>query len=141
MRTPLVMGNWKLHGSSQTNTQLVQQIIQKTKDSSKNIAICPPCLYLSQVSALLKDSSIKLGAQTMDLNDTGAFTGDISPLMLQDVGCQFVILGHSERRQFHNESDDIVARKFKKAIESQLIPVLCVGESPNNSKLGKVKPW
>lgn len=139
MRSPLIMGNWKLHGSNQANKLLIDNLIQKTADSHKEIVVCPPYVYLHQVHELLKDASIKLGAQTADLNDTGAFTGEISIPMLHDVGCQYLILGHSERRSLHNESDALIALKFKKAIATGLIPVLCVGESLEQFESGQSK--
>ncbi len=129
MRTPLIMGNWKLNGSTQFNVDLTQKLCQYSNHCTKEIAVCPPFVYLTQIRDLIDNKPIQLGAQNVDINDTGAFTGEISTKMLKDIGCTYVILGHSERRTLHQESDAVIAGKFKKVVATGLKPVLCIGEN------------
>ena len=130
MRTPLVAGNWKMNGSRASVAELMQGVTTGCKDlSGVEMLVCPPYVYLSQVEAFTSSSNVMLGAQNIYTEAGGAFTGEISGPMLADAGCQYVIVGHSERRALMGESDSIVAAKFAAALEHELIPILCVGES------------
>ncbi len=129
MRRPIVAGNWKLHGSRVENARLVEELIaQLPSKASATCIVCPPFVYLQEVARLLHQSSIELGAQDVCAEAQGAFTGEVSAAMLKDVGCEYVIVGHSERRLIYRESDQLVARKFAAAQSKTLVPILCVGE-------------
>ncbi|WP_334471154.1 triose-phosphate isomerase [Arsenophonus sp. PmNCSU2021_1] len=140
MRHPLVMGNWKLNGS----TKMVEELIGNLRNELNNVtgcdvAIAPPALYLAQVKQALTGSKIALGAQDVDVNLSGAFTGDNSAEMLKDIGAKYIIIGHSERRTYHQESDEFIARKFAVLKSQGLTPVLCIGESEEENSAGKTE--
>ncbi len=118
--------------------ELARGVVQESKGAgSVNIAVCPPGLFLSGVGAALAGSHVRLGAQNMYWVDEGAYTGEISAQMLLSVGCHYVILGHSERRQYFGETDSDVSSKVKQAVTSGLVPIICVGEHLNERKSGK----
>jgi triosephosphate isomerase len=130
MRQPLVAGNWKMHGSRAENASLVRSLLDHARpDSRSEVMLCPPFVYLLEVGRLLKDTDVSLGAQSVCAEPQGAFTGEVSAAMLKDVGCRYVLVGHSERRQIYGESDALVARKFVAAQSQGLLTVLCVGET------------
>jgi len=130
MRRSLVAGNWKMNGSRAENASLVRSLLDQARpDSTTEVLLCPPFVYLHEVGRLLKDSDVALGAQSLCAEAMGAFTGEVSAAMLKDVGCSYVLVGHSERRQVYAESDALVARKFVAAQSQGLVPVLCVGET------------
>jgi len=130
MRQPLVAGNWKMHGSRAENASLVSGLLDLLQPGKRaEILLCPPFPYLMETGRLLKDSGVALGAQSVCAESQGAFTGEVSAAMLKDVGCGYVLVGHSERRQLFGESDALVARKFMAAQGQGLVPVLCVGET------------
>jgi triosephosphate isomerase len=130
MRQPLVAGNWKMHGSRAENASLVSGLLDLLQPGKHaEILLCPPFPYLMETARLLKDSGVSLGAQSVCAESQGAFTGEVSAAMLKDVGCRYVLVGHSERRQVFAESDVLVARKFMAAMSQGLVPVLCVGET------------
>jgi triosephosphate isomerase len=130
MRQPLVAGNWKMHGSRAENASLVSGLLDLLQSGKRaEILLCPPFPYLMETGRLLKDSGVSLGAQSVCAEAQGAFTGEVSAAMLKDVGCRYVLVGHSERRQLFAESDALVARKFVAAQGQGLVPVLCVGET------------
>ncbi len=130
MRQPLVAGNWKMHGSRAENASLVSGLLDLLQPGKRaEILLCPPFPYLMETGRLLKDSGVALGAQSVCAESQGAFTGEVSAAMLKDVGCRYVLVGHSERRQLFGESDALVARKFVAAQGQGLVPVLCVGET------------
>jgi triosephosphate isomerase len=130
MRQPLVAGNWKMHGSRAENASLVSGLLELLQPGKRaEILLCPPFPYLMETGRLLKDSGVALGAQSVCAEAQGAFTGEVSAAMLKDVGCRYVLVGHSERRQLFGESDALVARKFMAAQGQGLVPVLCVGET------------
>jgi len=129
MRRPIVAGNWKLHGSRAENGRLIEELTaQFPAKAVATCVVCPPFVYLQECGRLLRGSSIELGAQDVCAEAQGAFTGEVSAAMLKDVGCDYVIVGHSERRLIYRESDQLVARKFAAAQSKSLIPILCVGE-------------
>jgi triosephosphate isomerase len=129
MRQKLVMGNWKMHGSLQGNAALLADLVAGTATLTAAVAVCPPYPYLAQVTTLLAESSIAVGAQNLSEQTAGAFTGEVAGAMLKELGCGYVLVGHSERRTLYGESDALVAAKFAAAQRQGLIPVLCVGET------------
>ena len=130
MRQPLVAGNWKMHGSRAENASLVNDLLDLLPAGKRaEILVCPPFPYLLETGRLLKDSGVQLGAQSVCAEAQGAFTGEVSAAMLKDVGCRYVLVGHSERRQLYAETDALVARKFVAAQAQGLVPILCVGET------------
>ena len=138
MRKPLVAGNWKMHGSRVDNAALVRGLLDALKaESIAEVLLCPPHVYLWETARLIKDSDIQLGAQNVCAETQGAFTGEVSAAMLRDVGCQYVLVGHSERRQIYGETDTLVARKFVAAQSQKLRPVLCVGETLEEREGGR----
>ena len=129
-RKPLVAGNWKMHGSRAEAARLVGDLISRgTGPDTVEAIVCPPFVHLGEVGVQLKGSRIGLGAQDVCAEESGAHTGEISASMLADIGCRYVIVGHSERRAIYGESDELVARKFAAAGRHALVPILCVGES------------
>ncbi|UDG79886.1 triose-phosphate isomerase [Candidatus Steffania adelgidicola] len=137
MRHPLVIGNWKLNGSKLMVLELITVLRNKLSNVINcNIVIAPPILYLHLAKKYLNGSQILLGTQNVDIHLTGSFTGEISAEMLKDIGAKYIIIGHSERRIYHKESDELIAEKFAILKKTGLIPVLCVGESKeeNNAK-------
>ncbi len=130
MRQQLVAGNWKMNGTNAETKQLVGDISYGLYEELKSeVLVCPAFVYLLGAARLLRDTQIRLGAQDLSAEPEGAFTGEVSGSMLKDVGCQYVIVGHSERRALYHEDDAVVARKFVAAQREGLIPILCVGES------------
>jgi triosephosphate isomerase len=137
MRRPLVAGNWKMHGSRAEAAALLDELIQQQGDKlAAEIAVCPPFVYLQEAARRLKESNIALGGQDVCAEPVGAFTGEISAAMLKDVGCRYVIVGHSERRALYFEDDQLVARKFVAAQSQKLTPILCVGETLEQRERG-----
>lgn len=139
MRTPFIAGNWKMNTTVNEAIKLVSEM-KSGLEAVENveIAICPPFVSLKTVRDLLSGSTIKLGAQNMHFEEKGAFTGEISPLMLSAM-CDYVILGHSERRQYFGETSEIVNRKVKAAIIAGLNPILCIGENLTEFEAGKTE--
>jgi len=129
-RTPLIAGNWKMYKTNDEAAETAGHLMELVKDvTARDIMIAPPFTALSQVSEIISSSPIGLGAQNLYWEKEGAFTGEISPSMLMSAGCQYVIIGHSERRQFFGETDETVNQKIKAVIAHELIPVFCIGES------------
>lgn len=131
MRRKVIAGNWKMHKDLSESQNLISKLTNAlNKEETKcDVIICPPFTSLSEAAALVKNTKVKLGAQNMYFEDKGAFTGEISAAMLKSVGCEYVILGHSERRTIFGESDSTVNKKIKKALSSGLRPIFCIGES------------
>jgi len=129
-RRPLVAGNWKMHGSRAENAALLDALLHgQPANATSDVLVCPPSVYLWEAARLLKSANIALGAQSVCAEAIGAFTGEVSASMLKDVGCQYVLVGHSERRAIYKEDDALVARKFVAAQAQNLTPILCVGET------------
>jgi triosephosphate isomerase len=125
----IIAGNWKMNKDLNESQDLVSKIINGLGNDTKcDIIVCPPFTSLSEVSSLIKTTPIKLGAQNIYFEDSGAFTGEISASMLKSVGCEYVIIGHSERRNIFGEPDEVINKKIKKALEHSLKPIFCVGE-------------
>ncbi|MEL7537535.1 MAG: triose-phosphate isomerase [Pseudomonadota bacterium] len=135
MRKPLVCGNWKMNGSSAGNESLIAGI-RAAGDVGAELAVCPPAVYLAQVGELLAGSTVALGAQDARAESAGAFTGDIAVTMLTEFPVQYVIVGHSERRALHGETDLTVAEKFVAVLDAGLRPILCVGETLDEREAG-----
>lgn len=130
MRTPLIAGNWKMNNNIVESLDLVNNLMQLTKDSNRvEVLVCSPFTSLFSIKQILKNTNIKLGAQNMHYEENGAYTGEISPLMLKDIGVDYVIIGHSERRQYFNETDETVNKKLNAALKFGIKPILCVGET------------
>lgn len=139
-RVPLIAGNWKLHHTLGETQTLCQMLVRELTDSSQvQVLVAPPFTSLHAAKAALGNSGIALGAQNCFYADKGAFTGEISPPMLLDVGCTHVIVGHSERRQIFLENDSLIARKFWALKTHGLIPILCVGETLDQRKQGQAQ--
>ncbi len=137
MRDFLVAGNWKMNGSSAANAELVAGIVAGVPEGSGfSLLVCPPYPYLASVVAQTQGSAVKVGAQNVSEHDKGAFTGEVAPGMLQDLGCDYVIVGHSERRAMYGETSAQVAAKFKSAQAAGITPILCVGETLEEREAG-----
>ena len=129
MRQPLVAGNWKMNGSLDSVTSLIEGIkVGLGSVTTAEMAVCPPYVYISTVASLIGDAAISLGAQDVSDQESGAYSGEVAPGMLTDVGCKYAIVGHSERRSIYGESDEFTASKFAAARKAGLVPILCVGE-------------
>ena len=140
MRPLTIIGNWKMNGSLSANQQLIQAMLGlglTDLAKSARLALCVPYPYLIQVADLLANSGVALGAQDVSDHPNGAYTGDVSANMLQELGCRYVIVGHSERRQYHHEGDGLVARKAKAALQANMTPIICVGETEEEHDDGK----
>lgn len=141
MKKKIIAGNWKMHKTIKTGSDLISEIksdlLKNPVPDHVTVVVCPPFTSLDSASALLKDSKIGLGAQNMFYETEGAFTGEISGEMLKSVGCKYVILGHSERRTYFGETDEIINKKIKKAFEFELIPIFCIGETLQERENGK----
>ncbi|MDJ0625971.1 MAG: triose-phosphate isomerase [Candidatus Caenarcaniphilales bacterium] len=140
MRKKLIAGNWKLNPKSKKEAiDLVSQIKSEVNEklSKVEVAFCVPAIYLESVKEVLKDSNIKLGAQNCYFEESGAYTGEISATMLNDIGTNYVILGHSERRTIFGETDEVICQKSKVALSNNLTPIVCVGETQEEREAGK----
>ncbi|MDD5503695.1 MAG: triose-phosphate isomerase [Candidatus Omnitrophica bacterium] len=138
MRKPIIAGNWKMFNTIKEAVDLVNGLKRELcSTDSVDIVVCPAFTSLSDVREILIDSNIKLGAQDMYWEKKGAFTGEVSADMLKDAGCEYVIIGHSERRQYFHETNSDVNKKIKAALEAGLKPIVCVGETLNQREQGK----
>ncbi len=130
MRRKIIAGNWKMNNDLNETRNLISNLVKSlTNNENCDIIICPPFTSLTEAGISIQNTPIKLGAQNMYFENDGAYTGEISAGMLKSTGCEYVILGHSERRAIFNESDSLINKKIKKAISSGLKPIFCVGET------------
>lgn len=137
MRRTIIAGNWKMHKTTQEAIKLVKNLKESLKNmQGVEVVLCPPFTSLLSVHEIIKDSSIKLGAQNIFWDKEGAYTGEVSSSMIKDVGCEFVIIGHSERRKYFKEDDGIVNKKIKLALIFGLTPIVCVGETLEEREKG-----
>lgn len=139
MRVPIIAGNWKMNNTVDEAVNLIRDIKKGEKNSDVEVVVCVPFTALWQVKKEIEGTSIKLGAQNMHWEDRGAFTGEISPLMLKEIGIDYVIIGHSERRQYFNETDETVNKKVKAALKYDIKPIICVGETLEEREKGMEK--
>lgn len=141
MRKMLVAGNWKMNGSKVEITTLLQKLLENLSDLTFQIeaVVCPPSIYVEYAHKLIEKSNIQIGAQNIASNSVTAFTGEISPAMLREFDCKYVIIGHSERRLLLDETDDLIARKFQIAVDGGISPILCVGETKDQQAAGLSK--
>lgn len=136
MRRTLIAGNWKMNGSLAANATLLEGI-RAGAPVTCDLAVCVPAPYLAQAQSALSGSAVRWGAQDVSEHESGAYTGEVSAPMLKDFSCTYVIVGHSERRSYHAESDELVARKSVRALAAGLLPVVCVGETLQEREAGR----
>ena len=136
MSDKLIAGNWKMNGGLEANRALVSALLAGLGAVRSGVVLCVPAPYLAQLQGLLQGSAIHFGAQDVSAHEAGAFTGEVSAAMLRDFGVRYVIVGHSERRQFHGESDAVVAQKAKQALATGITPIVCVGETLAQREVG-----
>lgn len=137
MRQPMVAGNWKMNGSSESVKELMAGIKEGMGSvNNAEVVVCPPAVYIPRVSGAVDGTSVKVGSQNICDQDSGAFTGEISGAMLKDVGCEYAIIGHSERRSLYGESDELIARRFASARRNGIKPIFCIGETLDERESG-----
>jgi triosephosphate isomerase len=143
MKQKLIAGNWKMNGSLAANEALVhgvqQGLAQALDGKHAQVAVCVPAAYLSQVQQLVKGSGVDLGSQDVSAHEQGAYTGEVSAVMLKDFAVRYAIVGHSERRQYHGETDEQVAHKAQRALSVGITPIVCVGETLAEREAGKTE--
>jgi triosephosphate isomerase len=143
MKQKLIAGNWKMNGSLAANEALVhgvqQGLAQALDGKHAQVAVCVPAAYLSQVQQLVKGSGIDLGSQDVSAHEQGAYTGEVSAVMLKDFAVRYAIVGHSERRLYHGETDEQVAHKAQRALSAGITPIVCVGETLAEREAGKTE--
>lgn len=125
----LIAGNWKMNGGLAANDALVRAMLAGIGQPGAQVALCAPAPYLAQLQALLSGSPVAWGSQDVSAHEQGAYTGEVSAAMLRDFGCRYAIVGHSERRQYHGETDAVVAQKAQRALSAGITPIVCVGET------------
>ncbi len=138
MRRKLVVGNWKMHGSRAANAQLLAGL-KEAGPWNADVAVCVPFLYIAETALALTGNAIAYGSQDCSSHEQGAYTGEVSSAMLADVGCRYAIVGHSERRAYHAESDQLVADKAKAALAHGVTPIVCVGETRAEREAGQTE--
>ncbi len=139
MKKKLIAGNWKMNGSVAANVALLEQLAADMPANPCLVAVCAPAVYLQQVAAIAHGGAIAVGAQDVSAHDAGAYTGETSAGMLRDLGIRYAIVGHSERRQYHGETDAVVALKAQKALACGVTPIVCVGETLEEREAGKTE--
>ncbi|NPC56834.1 triose-phosphate isomerase [Caenimonas soli] len=139
MKKKLIAGNWKMNGNLAANEALVRALLEGMGDAACTVAVCVPAPYLAQLRALRSGSALEIGAQDVSQHEQGAYTGEISALMLKEFGVRYAIVGHSERRQYHGETDALVAEKTKTALAHGITPIVCVGETLAEREAGKTE--
>lgn len=137
-RRKLVVGNWKMHGSHAVNAELLQGILA-ARPFGADAAVCVPFPYLSEAAVALSSSGLSWGAQDLSAHEQGAYTGEVSAAMLREFGCRYAIVGHSERRAYHAETDQVVADKAKAALAHGITPIVCVGETLAQREAGETE--
>lgn len=142
VRQVLIAGNWKLNKTASEATDFIEDLKAKLSGKEKaEVLVCPPALYVQSLLSESQDTNIKVGAQNCYYENSGAFTGEISPLALADLGASYVVIGHSERRELFNESDEDVAKKAKAIFDNGMTPIICCGETLEQREEGIAKEW
>jgi len=139
MRKPIIAGNWKMHKTIAEALEFVNDVKDKVSNNEVEAVICAPFTLLKDLKEATKGTNIKIGAQNMHFEEMGAFTGEISPLMLKELDMDYVVIGHSERRQYFNETNETVNKKVLKALDVEINPILCVGETLEEREAGNTK--
>lgn len=139
MKKKLITGNWKMNGNLAANDALVKAIIAGLGAQTCDVAVCVPAPYLAQLQALLQGSPVLLGSQDVSAHESGAYTGEVSVGMLKEFGVRYCLVGHSERRQYHGETDVVVAAKAQRALAAGLTPIVCVGETLAEREAGQTE--
>ena len=139
MRKPIIAGNWKMHKTIAEALEFVNEVKDRVNNDKVEAVICAPFTLLKDLKQATKGTNIKIGAQNMHFEEKGAFTGEISPLMLKELDMDYVVIGHSERRQYFNETDETVNKKVLKSLEVGIDPILCVGETLEEREAGNTK--
>ncbi len=141
MRKKVIAGNWKMNKSPAEVEAFMKEFPKLVENTKNEVILCVPFVDVALALELAKDTNIKIGVQNMHFKDSGAYTGEVSPKMLEDIGVDYVIIGHSERREYFNETDDSVNQKLKAAFSHHLNPILCVGETLEQRENGITKEW
>lgn len=141
MRRKVIAGNWKMNKNIQETETYINELKELVRDTQNEVIICVPFVDLCKAVKMTKDTNIKVGAQNVYSKEDGAYTGEVSAKMLADMGVEYVIIGHSERREYFNENDEMINSKLKIAIEYGLKPILCVGETLKQREEGLTKEW
>jgi len=139
MTRKLIAGNWKMNGGLAANESLVKALLADVGSPACDIALCAPSPYLAQLQSLLQGSPIAWGSQDVSAHEQGAYTGEVSAAMLRDFACRYAIVGHSERRQYHGETDELVAAKAQRALAVGVTPIVCVGETLAQRQAGETE--
>ncbi len=139
MRIPFIAGNWKMHKSIDEAVAFIREIKDEALKTDVEVAVCAPFTLLRDVVEVAKDTRVKVAAQNMHYEEKGAFTGEVSPLMLKELDIDYVIIGHSERRQYYNETNETVNKKVLKALAVGIDPIMCVGETLEQREAGEAK--
>lgn len=139
MRKPIIAGNWKMNKTIKEGVEFVAAIKDQVKDTEVEVVVCAPATLLKDLKLAAEGTNIKVGAQNMHFEESGAFTGEIAPAMLKELDVDYVVIGHSERRQYFAETDETVNKKVLKALEVGIGPILCVGETLEERESGKMK--
>lgn len=135
----LIAGNWKMNGGLAANESLLRAVLAQLGTPTAEVAVCAPAPYLAQLQSLLQGSPVAWGAQDVSAHEQGAYTGEVSVAMLRDFGCRYAIVGHSERRQYHGETDALVAAKAQRALAGGVTPIVCVGETLAEREAGQTE--
>lgn len=140
MRKAIIAGNWKMNKTPDEAIKLVEELKAQVKDANCDVVVCPPYICLAAAQKAAAGSNVKVGAQNCYFENSGAYTGEVAPAMLEAMGIDYVIIGHSERRQYFNETDDSVNKKVKLALKHNLIPIVCCGETLEQREAGVTQP-
>jgi triosephosphate isomerase len=139
MTRKLIAGNWKMNGARDSNDALLQALVADAANWQCDVAVCVPSVYVQQARDLVAGTALAFGAQDLSAHDSGAYTGEVSAGMLRDMGARYVIVGHSERRQYHGETDALVALKVQRALACGITPIVCVGETLTEREAGQTE--